>query len=153
MGGIATSIRKDESQFCLKVDEGENNDEYLITRHCQFLKPINIINCYGEQEGRSNNTEIEERFLKIWNHLKIIEERNEEAIFIGDLNKLVGNGPYGVKGNNPKVTFGGKLIQNLLKTEKYSLVNNSDKCVGGPFTRIDPSNPNIKSCLSLVIIS
>jgi hypothetical protein len=25
MGGIATSIRKDESQFCLKVDEGENN--------------------------------------------------------------------------------------------------------------------------------
>ena len=91
--------------------------------------------------------------MKIWNNLKIIEERNEEAIFIGDLNKLVGNGPYGVKGNNPKVTFGGKLIQNLLKTEKYSLVNNSDKCVGGPFTRIDPSNPNIKSCLSLVIIS
>ena len=153
MGGIATSIRSDESQFCLKVDEGEINDEYLITRHCQFLKLINLINCYGEQEGRSTNSEIEERFMKIWNHLKIIEVRNEEAIFIGDLNKLVGNGPYGVKGNNPKVTFGGKLIQNLLKTEKYLLVNNSDRCVGGPFTRIDPSNPNIKSCLSLVIIS
>ena len=42
--------------------------------------------------------------MKIWNHLKIIEERNEEAIFIGDLTKLVGNGPYGVKGNKPKVT-------------------------------------------------
>ena len=50
MGGIATGIRKDESQFCLKVDEGENNDEYLITRHCQFLKPINISNCYGEKK-------------------------------------------------------------------------------------------------------
>jgi hypothetical protein len=26
MGGIATGIRKDESQFCLKVEEGENDD-------------------------------------------------------------------------------------------------------------------------------
>jgi hypothetical protein len=33
MGGIATSIRKDESEFCLKVEEGEDNDEFMITRH------------------------------------------------------------------------------------------------------------------------
>ena len=26
MGGIATSIRKDDSKFCLKVEEGEDND-------------------------------------------------------------------------------------------------------------------------------
>ena len=53
MGGIATAIRNDESKFCLKVDEGKNNDEYLITRHGQFMKPINICNIYGEQEGRN----------------------------------------------------------------------------------------------------
>ena len=153
MGGIATGIRKDESKFVLKVEEGENDDEFIITRHSQFLKPINIINCYGEQEGRNSNNEIEERFLKICAHLKNIEDRNEEAIFLGDMNKLVGNGPLGIKGNNPKVTFGGKLIHNLLKTEKYTLVNNTEKCVGGPFTRIDPGNPNTKSCLSLIIIS
>ena len=29
MGGIATAIKNDESQFCLKVDEGENNDELI----------------------------------------------------------------------------------------------------------------------------
>ena len=102
MGGIATAVRKDENQFCLKVDEGENNDEYIITRHCQFLKPINVINLYGEQEGRNKNNEIEERWLKICDQLKIIEERSEESLIIGDFNKLVGNGPFGVKSNHSK---------------------------------------------------
>ena len=83
----------------------------------------------------------------------MIEDRNEESILIGDMNKLVGNGPLGVKDNNVKVTFGGKLVHQLLQDGKYILLNNSDKCAGGPFTRIDPSNPNIKSCLSLVIVS
>jgi hypothetical protein len=153
MGRIATSIRKDDSKFCLKVEEGEDNDEFMVTRHGQFMKPINIINVYGEQEGRSKNYEIEERWLKVCSHLKVLEDRNEEAIIIGDMNKLIGNGPYGVAGNNPKVTFGGKLIHKLLSTEKYSLINNSETCSGGPFTREDPSNSNIKSCLSLVIVS
>ena len=124
MGGIATAIRNDESKFCLKVDEGENNDEYLITRHGQFMKPINICNIYGEQEGRNPRNEIEERWSKICEQLKIIEDRNEEAIVIGDMNKLVGNEPLGVKNNNAKVTYGGKLIQQLLKDGKYLLVNN-----------------------------
>ena len=153
MGGISTSIRKDENQFCLKVDEGENHDEFLITRHCQFLKPINIFNVYGEQESRNKNYEIEERWSRICDQLKIIEDRNEEVILIGDMNKLIGNGPFGVKNNNPKVTFGGKLVHQLLMDGKYLLVNNSDKCVGGPFTRVDPANGKSKSCLSLVIIS
>ena len=112
MGGISTAIRKDENQFCLKVDEGENDDEFLITRHCQFLKPINICNVYGEQESRNKNYEIEERWSRICDQLKIIEDRNEEVILIGDMNKLIGNGPFGVKNN--KVTFGRKLVHQLL---------------------------------------
>ena len=73
---------------------------------------------YGEQEGRNQNHEIEERWAKICNHLKVIEERNEEAILIGDMNKLVGNGPFGVENNNPKVTFVGKLVF----TDHFSLL-------------------------------
>jgi hypothetical protein len=71
MGGISTSIREDENQFCLKVDYGENNDEFLITRHCQYLKHINIFNNYGKQESRNKNYEIEERWSRIFDQLKI----------------------------------------------------------------------------------
>ena len=107
----------------------------------------------GSKRVKNSNQDIEDRFLRICAHLKTIEDRNEEAIFLGDMNKLVGNGPLGIKENNPKVTFGGKLIHKLLETEKYVLVNNSEKCISGPFTRDDPSNPSSKSCLSLIIIS
>ena len=54
-----------------------------------------------------------------------IENRNEACILIGDLNKLVGNGEFGVKGNNEKVSFGGKLIHRLLSSGKYILANNN----------------------------
>ena len=55
-----------------------------------------------------------------------------------------------------KVTFGGQLVKDLLETEKYVLVNSTDKVEGGPFTRYDPSDPKCvdkMSCLELVIIS
>ena len=82
-----------------------------------------------------------------------IEAAKEALILIGDLNKLIGNGEHGVKGNNDKVSHGGKLIHNLLSGGKYMLVNNSEKCTGGPFTRVDPADLSRLSCLDLVIIS
>ena len=78
------------------------------------------------------------------------------VILIGDLNKQIGNGIYGVKGNHDKVSHGGKLVHRLLENGNYTLVNNTEKCVGGPFTRFYPSDPNNekkRSCLELVIVS
>ena len=154
MGGVATSIRKDEAGFALLISEGKDDDsEFLITRHAQFITPINIINYYGEQEGRSSNADIEDRWNVILENISNIERTGEEIIFIGDTNKLIGDGKNGVKNNNLKVSFGGKLIHTLLETGKFILLNNSEKCTGGPFTRVDPSNPSLKSCLDLCIIS
>ena len=48
MGGVATCIKNDEKAFALKIDEGEGKDEFIITRHNQFFKPINVVNIYGE---------------------------------------------------------------------------------------------------------
>ena len=153
MGGVATAIRESEKVFAIKTDEGLEKDEFIITRHSQFLPPINVINCYGETESRSTKKEIDERWQRLLEKILRIETANESIILIGDLNKLVGNGEFGVQNNTEKVTYGGKLIHNLLSDGKYMLVNNSDKCVGGPFTRVDPANPSCLSCLDLVIIS
>ena len=46
------------------------------------------------------------------------EANNEDVIIIGDLNKLVGNGIFGIKNNNEKVSFEGGLIHDLLSTNK-----------------------------------
>ena len=61
------------------------------------------------------------------------------------------------KGNeNDKVSFGGQLVKDFIDTGRYVLVNATDKCKGGPYTRVDPSDPyndDKKSVLELCIIS
>ena len=72
---------------------------------------------------------------------------------IGDLNRHVG---HLIDGNHEKVSIGGKLIEEFLSNSKYVLVNGTNKVEGGPFTRIEPSDPDSdakKSCLDLMFVS
>ena len=50
MGGVATCVKNSESHNVLKVTEGK---EYIITRHSEFITPINVINIYGNVESRT----------------------------------------------------------------------------------------------------
>ena len=153
MGGISTSIKNQDAMHTLKVKEGSDDDEFLITRHSQFVTPINVFNIYGEQEGRTDKDDIQNCSNRIMSEVVKKEAKNELLVLCGDLNKYVGDV---VEGNHSRVTFGGQLIRDLLSTEKYILVNSTNKVEGGPFTRYDPSDPNCsakKSCLDLFIIS
>ena len=118
MGGVATCVNKKDSDSVLMTKEGEDKDEYIITRHSQFLRPINVINVYGEQENRNSKECIEKRWMRLRDEVSKIEAKNEAVILIGDLNKHVGNGSLGISGNHPKVSFGGKLVQELLADQK-----------------------------------
>ena len=62
---------------------------------------------------------------------------DESALVLGDMNRMVGNI---VKGNHGKVSYGGKLIRDLVSSGKYVLLNASDKAVNGPFTRYHPGS-------------
>ena len=62
MGGVATAVVNEENPTTIKTLEGGNKDEFIVTRHSQFQRPINIINNYGETESRTDRAEIEERF-------------------------------------------------------------------------------------------
>ena len=64
MGGVATAIRKDIAGFALKIAEGNEDNEFIITRHAQFINPINVMNIYGMQEGRNTNVEIEDGYVE-----------------------------------------------------------------------------------------
>ena len=85
MGGVATVLRNDEKLSAIKVDEGLDKDEFILTRHGQFSPPINILNIYGEIESRSNKYEIEERWNQILAIVSSIESRNEALVLIGDI--------------------------------------------------------------------
>lgn len=153
MGGIATSVIDEESGNTLKVTEGKEDNEFLITRHNQFLKPINIINVYGDVESRTPKEVIDAKWDEILQEVVKIEAREEQILILGDLNKHCGS--Y-IKGNHEKVTPGGRRILEFIESGEYVLVNGTEKEVNGLFTRYDPndsSDETKKSTLDLAIVS
>ena len=150
-GGVATSVSQEHSKHTLKVKDGPNNDEYVINRHSQFKVPIHIVNVYGETESRTTNNEVEDRWYRVLTELKKIEYKGEHVVLLGDMNKHVGDI---VNGNHEKVSLGGKLIREILKTK--NMLNSTNKVKGCPLTRYKPAAPNdddLKSCIDLIIIS
>ena len=91
--------------------------------------------------------------MRIYNEIVKIENRRENCIILGDMNKHIGCDELGVKNNHPRISFGGELIRALLAEGKYICLNNHQNTRGGPFTRVDPSDPLKLSCLDLVFIS
>ena len=137
----------------MKIKEGEGNDEYLIVRNDKFEPPLNIISFYGENECRASHSQLFDSWQRLLCDIKKIELRNENLIIASDMNRKVGNDQLGIKGNTNEISYGGSLVRSLISTGKYVFANNSDKRVGGPNTRIDPSDSSKGSVLDVVIVS
>ena len=152
-GGIATSVADKFKDSSVGAGQGEDEEEYLITRIECFSPALNIINCYGEQRN-TKKEEVERRWEKLRTEMENIRTRKEFCILAGDQNKHVGCGDLGVPGNNPEVSVGGKLMRDLLSTGNWFLVNGLGQEIvqGGPWTRKDPVTGG-ESCLDLFIIS
>ena len=153
MGGVATAVKSYLKQHTVKVTEGENEDEYLITRLGHLNPPLNIVNIYGGIESRIGNQEILESWGRIKLELDKIKNRNESCLLIGDFNRAIGAGRLAVQENKTKVSYGGKLILELLETGEYILGNGTNKVEGGPWTWVSRADSEVKSCIDLVIMS
>ena len=134
MGGVATLVSQTLRPHTVKVAEGREGDEYIISRFGHISPPVNIINIYGEQEKGDKENGKKEKILESWNRLlqdlKEIESRKEHLLILGDLNRKVGTGILGIEGNNPNISFGGQLVRDLLATSKYVLLNNLPVATG-----------------------
>ena len=61
----------------MKVTEGKEEDEYIVTRFDNTMPPINIFNVYGQQESRTSDAEIEKSWLRLMKDVKDVEDRYE----------------------------------------------------------------------------
>ena len=50
MGGVATCVPENDANQVTKVSEGSDQNEFVITRHSMFQRPINVINTYWDVE-------------------------------------------------------------------------------------------------------
>ena len=116
-GGICTLVRDSHLADTLKVREGSNEDEIIVTRHAQFQIPLNIINIYGEQESRTSKERLEENWDNILEIIDDIERKGEYILIQGDMNKHIDREV--TKDVKDKLSIGGQLIIDLLETGKY----------------------------------
>jgi hypothetical protein len=139
--------------WAIGAGQGEDEDEFLVTRVECFSPALTIINCYGEQRG-TKKEEVEKKWEKLRQEMENIRARKEFCCLSGDLNKLVGAGNLGIPGNHPEVSPGGRLLRELLATRNWVLVNSlgQDIVRGGPFTRKDPATGG-ESCLDMFVVS
>ena len=75
-GDIAICVKRKDSIHTLKVFEGKNDDEVIITRHGQFEIPINVINIYGSQECRTSREKILESWGNVLQEVAKIESKD-----------------------------------------------------------------------------
>ena len=75
MGGVATCVAEADEGETLKISEGDNENEYIVTRHTQFKTPLNVINLYGDVESRVAVDKIDERWDEIVKEVIKIEQR------------------------------------------------------------------------------
>ena len=153
MGGVCTVVKNSLKPYTVKVQEGADDDEYLVTRIDNVKPAINIVNVYGGQESRMDKQDVLEAWGRLKKELDKIKEKDENCILLGDFNGAIGADNNGVPGNHEKVSFGGQLVRELLEDEEYVLLNSIPRAEGGPWTWVSRANPNIKSCIDLVIVS
>ena len=153
MGGVVTLVKNNLKAHTIKVKEGEEKDEFLITHLDHTNPPIKIVNIYGGIEERMDNQDL----LETWGRIKVdldnIKDRQESCVLIGDFNRAIGAGKLGIKENKPKVSYSGKLVLELLETGEYVLGNSTDKVEGGPWTWVSRADHRVRSCIDLVIMS
>ena len=54
-GGVATVVSNYLRPHTVRVFEGKEEDEYIITRLEHVVPPVNIVNIYGQQRGEEKH--------------------------------------------------------------------------------------------------
>jgi len=125
-GGMCILVQDNWSAKCVEVkDEKYEEEEILIIKIYKGKRPINIMTTYGRQENGKVEGKEEIAYQKnIWDQIIIEMQRKEDdVIWIGDLNVKVGYDDQGIKGTHSEITHGGKLLRKLIKNRDLQLIN------------------------------
>ena len=147
-GGVLTLIDKRLATKSCVTSLGDDDSEFISIRLDLVSPAITLINYYGNIERTVEET------TKSWDQIVVelakARARGDQVCILGDFNRHLGDRT----GVGDKLSFGGKLVNDIIDNEGFTLVNTIPGITrGGPFTRQDPGNPNNKSVLTLALAS
>ena len=139
-------------KYATKIAADNENDEFIVTRLDNVKPAVNIVHIYGRIESREAGKP--ENVLKSWtkvlSELRAIEARQECVLLCGDWNRAIGSGQNVVIGNKCEVSYGGKLVRDLIASGDYHMLLNTSQAEGGVMTRVCPATGR-ESCLDFPI--
>ena len=89
----------------------------------------------------------ESSWTKTSKELRAIKARQECMLIFGDCNWAVGSSQNGVEDNKSEVSFGERLVRELIATGHYHMLLNTNQAEVGVMTIVCPATGN-SSCLN-----
>ena len=143
-GGVGILVRDDILDKTAVHISNRNIEIMWISAHKNQSKPLFIGVYYGQQESRTNKTEMEME-------MSLLKEEIEEMKIEGDiLIATDGNVKIGLLGE--EISRNGRLILEVFEGTGLNLLNNSTKCKG-KITRKNTKNACEISAIDFVVAS
>ena len=144
-GGVAIGIKKELEPYAVKVFEGKGSNECLLVKLTCYSPAVVVGIYYGNQENTTPSSTIDSNLAEMFTQINALRDEGCNILVGGDINVHVGDR---VKGNDPAISKGGKMLLDITKKTYLQIMNASLICEG-TWTRITDT---CKSVLDYILI-
>ncbi len=144
-GGVSIYVRDKWANFCMKLESGTGDNEYMFLKIEAFDPTIVVCVFYGVIENRTPASKVLHMQSELFNTIKEHVDQGATLVWAGDFNNHLGKA-LGLNSNSKDKSAGGRNLVRFVEEEGLQLLNVKDQS----HTHIDVSNNNSK-ILNLVI--
>ena len=111
--------------------------EWMVVDNTKIKIRIGVV--YAPQESRTKKKQYKELYERVEKQIDEARERGQKLMILGDFNCKIGDA---IPGNKPEVSKSGKLMKQMVKKQKLSILNSIDVCEG-TWTRTEGDSKSI----------
>ena len=138
-GGVCVYIKERWAKWCMKLESGEGDNEFMFIKIEAFEPAIVICVYYGVIENRTPSAKVLHMQGDLFNTVKEYIDQGVSLQWAGDFNNHVGKA-LGLRLNSKEETSGGRNLVRFIEEEGLELVNNRHQA----HTHIDVSKGSSK---------
>ena len=115
-------IKKSLEPWVIKLESGLDDNEFFTCKISCFEPEVVLVLNYGVIENRYTTNEVFNMQTEVFNVVKNYCDEGFDVFWTGDLNIHLGNEGK-LRGNNPKMSQGGKNMLKFIEAENLHLCN------------------------------
>ena len=138
-GGIMIAVSESIKNVCTIVEKENIVGEtmWMVVDNTKIKIRIGVV--YAPQESRTKKKQYKELYERVEKQIDEARERGQKLMILGDFNCKIGDA---IPGNKPEVSKSGKLMKQMVKKQKLSILNSIDVCEG-TWTRTEGDSKSI----------